>query len=147
MLDIPDVTLHATFHLPQLTGLATESCHLSPAGDAWLNEVAHHIFAYQFIVLLCMGQHVGTWPYNTHIANQHVPELRQLVNVGLTHEVTERELTWVVLGSLYPIAVCVHMHGTELIAIEVMSVETSTTLTEENRSWTLTFYDQHDDRQ
>lgn len=37
VLNVPDVFLNTTFHLPEFRGLTTEACHLCIAGDARLN--------------------------------------------------------------------------------------------------------------
>ena len=111
VLDIPDVALHTTLHLPQLTGLTAEARHLCPAGDTGLDEVAHHILVYQFVVLFRMGQHVRPWSHDAHVADQHVPELWQFVDVGLANEITEGELARIVLGGLQAIGIGVDVHG------------------------------------
>jgi len=92
VLDVPDVSLHTPLHLPKFTGLTAETCYLSPTGDTGLDKVAHHIFVYQFVVLLSMSQHVRPWPHDAHVSKQHVPELWQFVDVGLAHEITKGNL-------------------------------------------------------
>ena len=147
MLDVPDVTLHTSFHLPEFTGLATETSHLGPAGDAWLYKMAHHVPVYQFLILLGMSQHVRPWSHNAHVAYKDVPELWQFVDVGLAHKIAKGELARIVLGSLQTVGIAIYMHGAELITIEIMAVDSCTQLAEEHRSRTLPFYRQYDERQ
>ncbi len=141
MLDIPDVALYTTFHLPQLTGLTTKTCYLRPACDAGLDEVTHHVLVYQLVVLLCMCQHVWSGTHDAHITDKHVPELWQFVNVGLTHEITERELARIVLRGLQAVGIVIYVHGAELIAPERAPVKPRAPLAEEDGARALTLDD------
>jgi len=38
---------------------------------------------------------------------QYVPELRQFVDIGLAHEITEGELTWIFLGGLQAVSIAI----------------------------------------
>lgn len=89
VLDIPDVSADALFHLPQLLGLAAESRNLSPTRDTRLGEMANHVFVYQAAVYLSVMQHVRTRTHDAHVALQHVDKLRELIDVRLSHEVAE----------------------------------------------------------
>ena len=88
-----------------------------------------------------MEQHVRARPYEAHVAFEHVDELRQLVDVGFTHQVAEFEFARVVLGGLYAVAVFVDVHASELQAIELFSVQSVPLLFKENRPRTLYFDD------
>ena len=145
VLHIPDVALHAPLHLPELLRLPTEARHLCPARHARLHEVSHHILVYQLRVHLRMRQHVRSRTDNRHIPPQHVPELRQLVDVRLSHEVAEGIFPRVVLRRLQPVRVLVHVHRAELIAVEVPSVQSRAQLFEEDRPRTLYLYNKVDD--
>ena len=145
MLDVPDVALYAPFHLPQLLGLASESRFLGPARNARFHEVAHHVFVEQLAVHLRVFQHVWAWSHDAHVVLQHVPELRQLVDVALAHEVAKGELAWVVLGGLHLVGVLVDMHGAELIAHERASVHTGSCLLEEDGAGALALDDERYD--
>ena len=142
VLDIPDVALHAPFHLPQLTRLAPESRHLGPPGDARLHKVAHHVLVDERAVYLGMVEHVRARAHNAHVAAQHVEELRQLVDVGLAHEVAKGKLARVVLGALNAVGVFVDVHRAELVAIELLAVHARAGLPEEHRAGTLQLYAQ-----
>ena len=56
MLHIPDVTLHAPFHLPHFPGLPSVARDLRPPRNAGLDKVAHHVLVYQFGIHLRMGK-------------------------------------------------------------------------------------------
>ena len=62
--------------------------------------MAHHVTSDQARVLLRVEQHVRARSYEAHVAFEHIDELRQLVDVGFAHQVTEFEFAWVVLGGL-----------------------------------------------
>ena len=106
----------------------------------------HHVFVYQLRILLGVSQHVRTRSYDTHIASQDIPELRQFINIGLAHQVSEGKLSRVVLCSLYLVSILVYVHRAELVAVEVMSFQTGASLTEEDRSRALYLYNQSNKR-
>lgn len=108
----------------QSSFVSTIARHLCPSRYAGLHKVTYHILVNKIPVHLRMVKHVGTWAYNTHIAFEHIEELRQLVNIRLTHEITESKFTRVILCCLHKIGIFVDMHGTELIALEFTTVHT-----------------------
>ena len=73
-----------------------------------------------------MVEHVRTRAYDAHVALKDIEELRQLVNIGLPHEVAERKLPRVVLRRLFHVRVLVHVHGPEFIAVESPAEVTDT---------------------
>ena len=91
-------------------------------------------------------KHVRTRTDNAHVALEHIEELWQLVDVGLAHEVAEGKLARVVLGGLYQVGIFVNMHGTELVAHELLAVHPRSCLLEEQRAGTLNLDDEPDDR-
>ena len=131
VLQIPDVALDAFLHLPELLGLTTTACHLGPSGDAGTTEMAHHILIDEGTVLLGVQQHMRTRSYNAHVALQHIEELWELVDIGLAHELPKRELARVVLRGLQHVGLFVDVHGTELITIEIASVQSGALLHKE----------------
>ena len=144
MLDVPDVFFHPFFHLPYLACLATASRHLRPARDAWLAEVAHHVLGYEFGIFLCVEQHVWPWTDDRHVAYQDVPELWQLIDVVVTHELTKTGLSRVVLRGLDKVAVFVHLHAPELVAPEFFAIQAVSALAEEDGAWHGQFDDDGD---
>lgn len=110
VLDIPDISLDALLHLPELLRLTTETRYLCPTGNARLREVANHILINQTAIYLSMIQHVRSRTHDTHIALQYINKLRELINIRLSHEVAERKLSWVILRSLSLVRILVHMH-------------------------------------
>ena len=108
--------------------------------------MAHHILVDQLRIHLRMRQHVRSRPHDTHIALQHIPELRQFVDVRLTHKVAEGVFPRVVLRGLHLVSILVHVHRTELQAVEILTIHTSAQLFEEDRPRTLDLDDQPDKR-
>ena len=145
VLHVPDVVVDAAFHLPQLLGLATESCHLSPARDAGLHKMTHHILVYQLTVYLRMVEHMGPRAHDAHVALEHVEKLGQLVDIGLAHEVAKGKLARVVLGGLHQVGILIDMHRAELVAIEVAAVDACSGLFEEDGPGTLDVNGQGDE--
>ena len=75
MLYVPDITLHATLHLPEFFRLTTITSHLRPTSYSRFNKVTNHKLIYQIRIFLRMLQHVWTGTYNRHITLQHIDEL------------------------------------------------------------------------
>ena len=145
VLHIPDVSLNALLHLPELFCLTTASGDLRPSRDAGLAEVTHHVFVNQLAIHLGMGEHVRTRSHEAHVANEHIEELRQLVDVVFPNEVAEGELARVVLGGLLAVCILVDVHRAELIAPERFAVEPRALLLEEDGSRALYLDDCADD--
>ena len=137
VLDIPDVTPDAPLHLPELLRLTPEASHLRPTSHARLHEVAHHILINQLRVLLRMRQHVRSGPHDTHPALQHIKELRQLVDIRLTHKIAEGILPRIILRRLHPVRILVHVHRAELIALKLLAIQSRPYLLEQDRPRTL----------
>lgn len=133
MLDVPDVPLDAALHLPEGLGLAAEARYLAVAGDPGADIVADHIFVDEFGVFLGMLEHVGPRAHDAHVAEQHVDELRQLVDIGLAHDVAPLGLAGVVFGGLQGVGLVVDLHTAEFDAGELLAVEPVALLTEEHR--------------
>ena len=86
MLDVPDVAADAALHLVEGLGLAAVAGHLAPAGDAGLDIVADHVLVDELGVFLGVLEHVGARADDAHVAEQHVDELRELVEAGVAHD-------------------------------------------------------------
>ena len=66
MLDVPDIAADAALHLVEGLGLASVAGDLAPAGDAWLDVVADHVFVDQVGVFLGVLEHVGAGAHDAH---------------------------------------------------------------------------------
>jgi len=83
-------------------------------------------------------------PDYAHVAEQHVDELRQLVDIGLAHDVAPLGLAGVVLCGLQGVGLVVDLHAAELDAGELLAVEAVALLAEEYRSGHREFGDDGD---
>lgn len=79
------------------------------------------------------------WPDDAHVAFQHIPELRQFVYIGLSHKFTEGKYSRIVLGGLQFVGIAVDVHGTELVAVEIMAVNPRSPLLKKDGSGALHF--------
>ena len=147
VLDVPDVSLDSLFHLPKFLGFTTIAGHLCPSRDARFGEMAHHVLVNDGTIYLSVMQHVRSWTYDAHVSLQHVDELWELIDVGLSHEVAKGELARVVLGGLHQVGILVDVHGAELQTLESLAVQSRSCLTEKDRSRTLNLDDECDDGQ
>ena len=103
--------------------------------------MAYHVFVDELAVHLGMGEHVWARSHETHVADEHIEELWQFVDVIFSDEVAEGELARIVLGGLLAVSILVDVHRAELIAPEGIAVETRALLFEEDGSGTLYFDD------
>ena len=75
-----------------------------------------------------------TGAHNAHLSEQYVDELGELVDVGLAHYIAPLGLSRVVLRCLERVSLVVHLHASELKAIEFLAVYAAAQLLEENRT-------------
>ena len=134
ILHIPDILPDTGLHLGQFLRFTTTTRYLSPTRDTRFDKVTDHVFIYQFGILLRMLQHVRTGTHYRHIPSQYVDKLRQLIDTAFTKKITEFRLARVVLRSLQRIALGVHLHTAEFIAVKLLSAQTVTFLLKENRT-------------
>jgi hypothetical protein len=66
--------------------------------------------------------------------------LREFVNVGFPHKVTERVFPWVVLCGLERVGVMVDFHASEFYALEHFAIHACALLLEVDRPWRCPFY-------
>lgn len=104
--------------------------------------MADHVFVNYLRIHLRVVGHMWTWSHNAHIAPENVEELGEFVNVGLPHEVAEREFSRVVDRCLLHVGCLVDVHGAEFIAGERLSVESSPFLFEKDGTGTLSLDDE-----
>ena len=132
MLDVPDVALDAALHLVEGLGLAAEAGDLAPAGDAGLDVVADHVLVDELGVFLGVLEHVGARADDAHVAEQHVDELRELVEAGVAHDLAPAGDAGVALRGLQAVGLGVDLHAAELKAGELLAVESGALLAEEH---------------
>ena len=77
VLDVVQVELDALFE----RRVAAPAVHLRPAGDAGLDLVPQHVLRDAVLELFDEERPLGPRADDGHVAAQHVPELRQLVEV------------------------------------------------------------------
>src|SRR5687767_3560135 len=86
VLDVIEVVLDALLE----RGVAAPAVDLRPAGDAGLHLVAQHVLRNAVLELLDEERPLRARTDDRHIALQHVPELRQLIEVELAQPAPER---------------------------------------------------------
>src|SRR5579872_268415 len=87
----------------------------------------------------------GARPYQTHIAQQHIPELRKLIEMRAAHEISPRDDARIVLDlkqrsvhlverhQVRKFLFSIWTHGAELIHGKETSIASHPLLTKENR--------------
>src|SRR6186713_3058153 len=94
VLDVVEVVLDALLE----RGVAAPAVDLRPAGDAGLDLVAQHVLRDAVLELLDEEGALGPRPDDRHVALEHVPELRQLVEVEAAQPAAHRRRPRVVVA-------------------------------------------------
>src|SRR3954451_19938227 len=81
-LDISKVMLDPALHLIERLGLAAETVHLRPSGDARLHAVPRQVTVDPGCEVLVMWYGVRAWPDQRHLPLQHIQQLGQFVEAG-----------------------------------------------------------------
>ena len=81
-----------------------------------------------------MEKHVRTRPHDTHIPQQHIDNLGQLIYIRLTHYIAPASLAGIMLCGLYPVGICIYFHTAELVTIKLPAVQPVPFLAEEQRA-------------
>ena len=98
-------------------------------GRVALNDLADVVFA------------LGAWPYERHVADQHVPELRKFVKTVFAQKMPEPGYAGVVLaGECRPGVLGVGAHGAEFVDHERLLVKSYTFLPVEHRAFRIAFH-------
>ena len=117
--------------------VAAPAVDLRPAGEAGLHLVAQHVLRNLVLELLDEVRPLGPRPDDRHVAAQHVPELRQLVEVRAAQEAC-RAASRADRRSLRPhrpgLALGVVVHRAELDDRERLAVEAHPLLAVEHRA-------------
>ena len=123
--------------------------HLRPAGDAGFDAVAEHVVGDFVFELVNKGRSLGTRADQRHLALEHIPQLRQLVDRPLAQESTDGGAAGITADRPHRAGgrFGVHPHRAELPDHERFAVEPHTLLAVENRATIIEPDDQCEDRQ
>ena len=84
--------------------------------------------------------------YHAHLAEQHIEELRHLVQVALAQEGANLGHARVVLGGLFAVRLLVHPHAAEFVATELLLALAQAGLFEEDRTRAAELHGQGEER-
>src|SRR3984957_1569744 len=98
-----EVIAHLEPHI--IDGRVVRGADLREAGDAGLRPLAERVVRDVFLEAYDDTRALGPRPDDVHVAFEHVPELRQLVDAGFTQEPPDRGHPRVVLGGPHLAAV------------------------------------------
>src|SRR3569623_1896294 len=80
VVDVVDVVVDATFDRGARRGLAAEAMDLRPACNPRLDALAMGVDGELLAQLLIVRNGMRSWTHEAHLTDQHVDELRQLVD-------------------------------------------------------------------
>jgi hypothetical protein len=139
MFNVENIESHPVLNIRQSCYLTSVTLNLAQSRNARLNKVALHISVHHLRKFVSVFHHVRARTDDTHVAQQHIDELRCLVEVGLAHKESPLCNASVPVGRLSLIALFVVAHRAELYALEYFSVQSRALLNEENLTWHGTF--------
>ncbi|MNQ72015.1 hypothetical protein D3C85_867070 [compost metagenome] len=90
-------------------------------------------------ILLSMLKHMWPWTNYTHIPQQDIKELRQLIKTGFSQELADWRNPVVVFSRLFLITIIVNPHTSEFIAPKRFVIPSASELFKQDRSFTLQF--------
>ena len=89
IFEVLDVAGDAVFDIGAIPGFASISSNLGQAGDSGLHKGADVIIRHQLRKLFVMFDQVRPRADDAHVAPEHVPELRHLVDAQLAKPFSE----------------------------------------------------------
>src|SRR5439155_17194983 len=129
--DVVEVVLDATVE----RRVAAQSVHLRPAGDPGLDVVAQHVAGHRGAKLVHVDWALRPRTHQAHLAEEHVPELRQLVERERAQDRPRARAPRVPgPGPALPLGLGVRAHGAELEHPEAPAVEADALLRVEHRA-------------
>jgi len=132
VLKVEDIEPSAVFEVLLRGEFAPVAGDLGESGDAWSVEVSKHVSVDDLREVLGLFEHERSRSDDGHIAQEHVDELRRLVEIGLAQEGSDLGDSSVTFGSHLSVGSFVGPHGSELQAREGMSVLACPFLSEED---------------
>jgi hypothetical protein len=138
VFDVVEVVFDAVYQ----AGVATESVHLGPAGDAGADFVAGVVMGDLVFELGDEFGAFGAGAYQAHVADEDVPELGKFVEVPGAHEGADFETARIGFdGPLGTRLLGVETHGAEFVDGEGFAVATRADLAVEDGTGALAFDD------
>src|SRR4051794_6522214 len=134
VVDVIEVVLDAAAHGVLGVGRSAQAVDLRPPGDARLDVVAAGIEPDAPLEGLIVRHRVRPRTDERHVAEEHVQELRQLVDVPAPQKAADQRHAIVASARLAEIAVVVDPHGAEFIDPERLLVEAVALLAEHRRA-------------
>src|SRR4029079_2687763 len=127
VVDIPDVEFELSLPVDRVPAV-----DLRPARDARFDFVPTSL---EGVVVSIEFQHLRTRSHQTHLAHQHIEELRQLIEAAQPQQAAERRDPLLVGNTLVPSRLPGRLrHGSELQNREGLSMQSRPQLAEENGS-------------
>ena len=117
------------------TYLTDIAFYLGHACHTGLSLMAQVVVRYALRIVTCVIKHVRARAYDTHVAQEHIEELRSFIEVCFAKELAYSRHTGIVVGSLFQVGISVYTHGAKLEAIELHALKAGSFLNEEHRTF------------
>src|SRR5690606_30025489 len=133
VFEIHHIVLHTLLHQTGFSDFASITIDLDVTCDPGRNKMSD-LIPFDFLgVLFQLADHVGSGTNDGHIAQEHVYELRQFVQVGLSQKPSNADNAWIILGDLM-LRIIIDRHGPELITFEKLVLLSRPQLLEYDRT-------------
>jgi hypothetical protein len=106
--------------------IAPQAVHLRPSSDSRFYRVASVVMWDLVLEIPDQFRAFRSRSYKTHFAFEHIPELRQLVDVPFPHKRADSKPARVVFRGPadFPVLLCVQSHAAELQHVEHLAIPT-----------------------
>ena len=115
VLEVFDIARHPVLDIRAVTRLAPEAAHLGEAGNAGLHESAHVVVRHELRELVVVLDQMRARPDDAHVAEEHVPELRDLVDAQFAKPFPQRINPLVAIARLPRLLGIIGTHRAELV--------------------------------
>src|SRR5690606_38425828 len=112
-----------TFHFLETLGLAAKTVDLRPPRDPGTHFVTEHVAVDELAILLIVRDRVRPRADEAHAPEQHVEQLRQLIERCLPQEAPERRDARIVAPRLRNAVVLADRHRSELVDENPLAIE------------------------
>jgi hypothetical protein len=139
ILDIVEIISDAPFGFPELIEFASETVHLCPTGQSWLDTMAQRVGRHSDLQPLSNDlrvQCMRTGTNERHVALEDIEELREFIDAQSSDDPANPRYARIVDAGLLRSAIIrkCGMHRPELPDLERLLIEPGTGLAEEDRT-------------
>ena len=120
MLDVKDVRLYTVRQICRVTNFPAQAHNLSQTSDPRLDQMTEMISLHDPGKIGIVFRKMRTRADNAHVSDQHINELRKLIDTGFPHKFTKFKYARILLRRLLRLTAMSNVHGTEFEEHEML---------------------------